>query len=163
MAAGGQGAERGVDLRLERLGQEAQVVVGAAAAQPPVAEWGVFVHAVRAAVGHADDDRFQPFFIPQHLHRLVHPPLAGEAGGIVEQVLSILHVDDRVMVVAAVVGRRQIDENVAPVLQLGAIEIGGDTNGAADRMAVGGVVVGMVLQPFQQRRREGRMLGVLVH
>src|SRR5262249_45124366 len=70
-------------------------------------------------------------------HGLVDLPLAGIAERLVEQVLPILDVDHRVAAIAICVGWRQIHIELAPIAQLGAIDIVKHSNVADDGVAEG--------------------------
>jgi hypothetical protein len=71
-------------------------VRSATAALPVVGihEGGVLEDSIRPAVVDGDHDR-RINRVPEDGDRLVDPPLAGEAGGGVEDVLTVEHVEDR--------------------------------------------------------------------
>lgn len=96
-----------VDVGLEAAFDEANVVVslGILGIFPRRC---VFVHPVGRVVDADDDGRLEPGRQP-FFHRFVDLPFAGEGCRLVEEVLAVLHVDDRVALAARLVVARRVD------------------------------------------------------
>ena len=121
MRALGPRAKAAIDHRLERLDQEGEIEIAAAAAGLLVPERTVFCDARLARVRHADDDGLMACG-RQRVKRPEKPPVARVRRRRVEEVLSILHVDHREPPAAAV-GRRKIDDDLAAVAELGTPDV----------------------------------------
>jgi hypothetical protein len=88
---------------------------------------------LRAAVGNAYYDRLIAG-AAQILHGLVDLPLAGETGGLVEEILAVVHIQHWVARLALVVPRREVDQDVAGALDIGTPNLFQHLHGAGNRM-----------------------------
>src|SRR5579871_2792491 len=108
------------------LGQEKTVTAGLASATLPVAVVGILRDSALAGVVDADDDQGLHFAgLNRFIGLLAHLPGAAfdERGVGVEQVLAVLHVEDRVGAIRfVVVPRREIDDEVARAGQVAALK-----------------------------------------
>src|SRR3954452_7765540 len=89
--------------------------------------------AAAAGVGNAYDD-WLDLLGAQGLHSFVYLPLTGVAAGGVEQILSIVHVEDGVALLGYGIGGRQIDEQPTADTFGWAIKGPGNLDRAHDRV-----------------------------
>src|SRR5215212_1481589 len=132
-----------INQRLNSVRQKRDIpITTTTLAQPQIPERAVLIDSMHARIRNADNDRLDAL-TTQRLHCLIDLPLTGVAQRLIEQVLPILHVNDRVALISVLVGRRKIHIQLALVSQLWAINAVERSQIADDCMApfVGGVGV----------------------
>jgi len=82
----------------------------------------IFLNPLLAQVWNADDNR-RVAGATERLHRLIDLPLGRGAGGLIEQILTIVHVDHRVALLTCIIVWRQVDQNVTLIIQLRTVHL----------------------------------------
>src|SRR5688572_17837920 len=121
MLAIGSGQIPVIDERLDRVDKKVEIQIPPPTAELRMLERRILGEPFTSHVRYADYDRVQP--VEAYLgHGNVHVPRSGKARGGIEEILPVVHVDDRILAVSGRVSAGQRNEEVSLVVELGTVD-----------------------------------------